>query len=111
MPATMRLRDTLADRREEIQRAAAESGAHVVRVFGSVMRGEEGDDEHALDPSDRCRRGQVEIDLLAPPRTADSVVRRVEHAGLRAAEVRSRHIPFQTHRTSPRRAAAGSRSP
>lgn len=39
----MRLRDRLSELREEIRRAAAESGAHDVRVFGSVARGEERD--------------------------------------------------------------------
>jgi predicted nucleotidyltransferase len=37
----MRLRDRLPDLRDEIYRAAAESGARDVRVFGSVARGEE----------------------------------------------------------------------
>ena len=37
----MRLRDRLFELREEIRRAAAESGARDVRVFGSVARGEE----------------------------------------------------------------------
>lgn len=40
----MRLRDRLPELREEIRRAAADSGAHDVRVFGSVARGEERDD-------------------------------------------------------------------
>lgn len=37
------LQDIIA-RREEILRLAAEHGAHNVRVFGSVVRGESGDD-------------------------------------------------------------------
>lgn len=37
----MRLRDRLPEIRDEIQRAAAESGAGSVRIFGSVARGEE----------------------------------------------------------------------
>jgi predicted nucleotidyltransferase len=37
----MRLRDRLPELRDEIRRAAAESGARDVRVFGSVARGEE----------------------------------------------------------------------
>lgn len=37
----MGLRDSLAEMREAIQRAAAESGARDVRVFGSVARGED----------------------------------------------------------------------
>ena len=37
----MRLRDRLTHLREDIHRAAAESGATDVRVFGSVARGEE----------------------------------------------------------------------
>ena len=40
----MRLRDRLPALRDEIRRAAAESGAREVRVFGSVARGEERDD-------------------------------------------------------------------
>ena len=40
----MRLRDRLPELRDEIRRAAAESGAREVRVFGSVARGEERDD-------------------------------------------------------------------
>jgi uncharacterized protein len=39
----MRLRDRLPELREEIRRAAAESGARDVRVFGSVARGKEGE--------------------------------------------------------------------
>mgnify|MGYP002779837380 CR=1 FL=1 len=39
----MRLRDRLAEMREVIRLAAAESGARDVRVFGSVARGEEHD--------------------------------------------------------------------
>jgi predicted nucleotidyltransferase len=51
----MRLRDRLPDLRDEIRRAAAESGARDVRVFGSVARGEERDDSDvdflvALEP-------------------------------------------------------------
>lgn len=37
----MRLRDRLPELGEEIRRAAAESGARDVRVFGSLARGEE----------------------------------------------------------------------
>jgi len=37
----MRLRDTLPSLRDAIHRLAAQSGAHDVRVFGSVARGEE----------------------------------------------------------------------
>ena len=37
----MRLRDRLHEMRDAIYRAAAESGARDVRVFGSVARGEE----------------------------------------------------------------------
>ena len=37
----MRLRDRLTEMRDVIHRAAAESGARDVRVFGSVARGEE----------------------------------------------------------------------
>lgn len=40
----MRLRDRLPELREEIRRAAADNGAHDVRIFGSVARGEENDD-------------------------------------------------------------------
>jgi hypothetical protein len=39
----MRFRDRLFELREDIRRAAAESGARDVRVFGSVARGEERD--------------------------------------------------------------------
>jgi len=51
----MRLRDRLPELRDEIRRAAAESGARDVRVFGSVARGEERDDSDvdllvALEP-------------------------------------------------------------
>jgi uncharacterized protein len=51
----MRLRDRLPDLREAIRHAAAESGAHDVRIFGSVARGEERDDSDvdvlvALEP-------------------------------------------------------------
>ena len=34
--------DALRDRRDEIMRIAAARGAHDIRVFGSVARGEEG---------------------------------------------------------------------
>jgi predicted nucleotidyltransferase len=37
----MRLRDDIATRRAEILTAAAQSGAHNVRVFGSVARGDD----------------------------------------------------------------------
>ncbi len=40
----MRLRDRLPQLRDEIRRAAAESGARDVRVFGSVARGDERND-------------------------------------------------------------------
>ena len=40
----MQLRDKLPAIRDEIRRAAAESGARDVRVFGSVARGEERQD-------------------------------------------------------------------
>jgi hypothetical protein len=51
----MRLRDRLPELRDEIRRAAAESGARDVRVVGSVARGEERDDSDvdflvALEP-------------------------------------------------------------
>lgn len=51
----MRLRDRLPELRDEIRRAAAESGARDVRLFGSAARGEERDDSDvdflvALDP-------------------------------------------------------------
>jgi predicted nucleotidyltransferase len=51
----MRLRDRLPELRDAIRRAAAESGARDVRVFGSVARGEERDDSDvdvlvALEP-------------------------------------------------------------
>lgn len=39
----MRLRDRVTELGAEIRRAAAESGARDVRVFGSVARGEERD--------------------------------------------------------------------
>ena len=39
----MQLRDRIPEFRDAIRRAAAENGAHDVRVFGSVARGEERD--------------------------------------------------------------------
>ena len=51
----MRLRDRIPEFRDAIRLAAAENGAHDVRVFGSVARGEERDDSDvdflvALEP-------------------------------------------------------------
>lgn len=51
----MRLRDRLPELRDDIRRAATDSGARDVRVFGSVARGEERDESDvdilvALDP-------------------------------------------------------------
>lgn len=58
----MRLRDRLPDLRSEIMRAAAASGAHDVRVFGSVARGEEG--EHSdIDFLVTLRPGRTLFDL------------------------------------------------
>lgn len=42
MSAQLELRQLLADKREEILRLAAARGAHNVRIFGSVARGDAG---------------------------------------------------------------------
>ena len=68
----MRLRDRLPELRDEIRRAAAESGARDVRVFGSVARGEERDDSDV----DRClsvsERGRDAFD--ADPAVRDAIL-------------------------------------
>jgi len=82
----MRFRDRLSELRDEIRRAAAESGAHDVRVFGSVARGEEreGSDVDflvALEP------GRTLLDLARLELRLESLLGRrvdvVTEAGLR----------------------------
>ena len=59
------LRDLVHDHREEILRLAASHGAHNVRVFGSVVRGEE--------------RPDSDIDILVDVEPGRSLK---DHAGL-----------------------------
>jgi uncharacterized protein len=58
----MRLRDQIADLREAIHAAAAASGAHDVRIFGSVARGEEREGSD-VDFLVRLEPGRTLLDL------------------------------------------------
>lgn len=83
----MRLRDRLPALRQDIYRAAAESGARNVRIFGSVARGEDRDDSDvdflvSLDP------GRSLLDLARLELKLESLLGRAvdvtTEAGLRA---------------------------
>ena len=58
----MRLRDRLIEMREVITRTAAASGAHDVRVFGSVARGED-HDQSDIDFLVTLESGRTLLDL------------------------------------------------
>lgn len=59
----MSIYELLKEKRDEILRAAAEHGAHDVRLFGSVARGEAGPDS--------------DVDLLINPEPGRSLLDRV----------------------------------
>ena len=82
----MQLRDRIPELRQDICRAAAESGALNIRIFGSVARGEERDDSDvdflvALEP------GRSLLDLARLELRLESLLGRavdvVTEAGLR----------------------------
>ncbi len=82
----MRLRDRLPELRDPITRAARESGARDVRVFGSVARGEERPDSD-VDVLVALDRGRTLLDLARLELRLEALLGRpvdvVTEAGLR----------------------------
>ena len=60
----MRLRDLLQAKREDVLRLAEQYGAHNVRIFGSVARGED-DDQSDIDLLVDMEPGRSLLDLGA----------------------------------------------
>jgi predicted nucleotidyltransferase len=74
----MQLRDRLTELRDVIHRAAAASGARDVRVFGSVARGEEGE-ESDIDFLVTLEPGRTLLDLARLEMRLESLLgRRVD---------------------------------
>ena len=71
----MRTSDVLKPKRNDILRLAAQHGAHNVRVFGSVARGEAGPSSD-IDLLVQMDRGRSLLDLIELSQELESVLQR-----------------------------------